>query len=143
MLQHDGSLPDNDYLRTVHYFNDQGDYVPYGDRAALNKVILPEIADIQVTVPEQYRNLTVIQGDSFDLAVSATGDGLSYLWQYRVAGREWTNSTYINDEATLHVTTAVYTSEYRCIVSKGTQVAYSDIISVTVVPPQTDFTVTV
>ena len=93
----------------------------------------PEPPSIIVTVP--YTSRTVNQGEDYEIFVNATGQGLSYLWQYRTEEGQWRDSIYNRtdgDNRTLKVPNAQYDLYYRCIVSNETASVTSQTIKVTI-----------
>lgn len=143
MIQHDGAFPDQEYLKTVKYFdlsrlNEKVTY-QYGSAAELsNESVFPAPKQN----PEQPKDFTVsVLGDmemdvplygKFDLEVKATGDNLTYRWQYSLNNKDWGDSLYNYTEAKLKVDKAIYTSYYHCIVSNGVTTKTTDSIKVNV-----------
>ncbi len=83
-----------------------------------------------VSITSQPANITAKAGDTVTFSVKASGDGLTYQWQYKNAGAaDWVNSG-IKAAKTANMTFAVGTDktlngrQYRCIVkdASGTSV---------------------
>ena len=85
-----------------------------------------------ITTPPTNQSVTVGQTASF--TVEANGDSLSYQWQQKTSGSEWTNipnatsSTY----AITNTTTDMSGNQYRCVVSNSAGSVISDAATLTV-----------
>lgn len=87
-----------------------------------------------ITVSIKVNELKVKYDQPFDVSVDAAGDDLNYKWQYSTDGKEWKDSIYANDSATLNVEKATRNVYYRCIVSNSVKEIISDTITVYVEP---------
>ncbi len=105
----------------------------------------------QTTVFEitgQPESASVRTGESAVFTVSATGDGLTYQWQYRnPATGVWKNSSsatqgYNTDTLTVQATAARNGYQYRCVVSDGEQSLTSDAAALTVTAPSATLAIT-
>lgn len=87
-------------------------------------------------ITEHPESMTVTEGGTARFSVAASGDNLSYQWQYSAdGGRTWSNSTASSAvKPTLSFTAkAAFSGRYyRCVVTDGTQTVTSEKVRLTV-----------
>jgi hypothetical protein len=75
-------------------------------------------------------------GTTVTFAVEATGEGLTYRWQYRDVGGKWTNSSFRAASMSCKLTAERDGREYRCIVTDAwNNKVTSEAAAMTIVPP--------
>ena len=104
--------------------------------AAVGEENIDWLPCVKPSVKTQPKSQTVNEGNTAKFSVSATGEGLSYQWQYRTSKTgSWYNST-LSGAKTMTVsvpaTAARNGFQYRCIVSSVAGSAYSDTATLTV-----------
>ena len=86
------------------------------------------------SIGTQPASQSVTEGGTAEFSVTATGKNLSYQWQQKTSGSEWTNipnatsSTY----AITNTTTDMSGNQYRCVVSNSAGSVISDAATLTV-----------
>ena len=86
------------------------------------------------SIGTQPASQSVTEGGTAEFSVTATGKNLSYQWQQKTSGSEWTNipnatsSTY----AITNTTTDMSGNQYRCVVSNSAGSVTSDAATLTV-----------
>ena len=104
---------------------------------ALGNRIISDPATIIVvpalTITQQPQDFEGKVGESASFSVKATGDGLTYRWQYKDVGGSWANSSFKTASISCKITAARDGRLYRCIVSDayGNKMV-SDAASITV-----------
>ena len=89
----------------------------------------------EFTVKKKTGDLTVSYKDKYDLEVTATGQNLSYEWQYRAMGEtSWGKSDYTANSPKITITSATRDVEYQCVVKSGNETKTSGIFKVYVKP---------
>lgn len=83
-------------------------------------------------ITTQPTNKTATAGEKVTFKVVATGDDLTYQWQYKKPGGSWKDCS--GTSATF--TTTAYASyngyQYRCEISDGTTIVTSNAVTLTV-----------
>ncbi len=71
-----------------------------------------------ITITQQPQNFVGAVGETATFAVGATGEGLTYQWQYREpGGSTWLNSSFKTPSMTCKITAARDGRQYRCVIT--------------------------
>ena len=76
-----------------------------------------------LTITQQPQNFEGPVGATASFTVKATGDGLTYQWQYKDPGGIWTNSSFKTDTVTCKITAARDGRRYRCVITDAYDVS--------------------
>ena len=90
---------------------------------------------VEPTVTTQPADANLAVGDTAKFTVVATGEGLTYRWQYKTPSGSWTNSGqtgYKTATLSVPVTAARNGYQYRCRVSNKAGEVFSDAATLTV-----------
>lgn len=104
--------------------------------------VISEAAALHVVGPlsitTQPHDVTAAVGDTARFKVAATGEGLTYRWQYKTPEGTWKNSGtagYNTDTLTVSATGARNRYQYRCVVENAGGKAISSAATLTVITP--------
>ena len=86
-----------------------------------------------IVITQQPQDFTGKVGDTAVFTVAATGDGLTYRWQYKDVGGTWANSSFKTPSMSCKITAARDGRQYRCVITDafGSRV-YSDAATIRV-----------
>lgn len=88
-----------------------------------------------ITVETITQDMTVAYNQPYQLEVKATGNDLTYEWQFRISSNySWTVSDHTTDSPVFNMPGATRDVYYRCVVSNGKETAYSRDIKISVKP---------
>ena len=136
----EGQTKYNWFLLSPASFADHYRYEDY-NTTAFNSAYPMSTTNYQVpalAIMTQPTNKTVTAGEKAKFSVAATGDGLTYQWQYKSpSGTSWASTTFSGAKtATLTVTTQEKYDgyQYRCVITDGTNTVTSNAATLTVKP---------
>ena len=93
----------------------------YGNEVTTKAATLTVIEENYAEIVSNPKSVTAQVGETVKFTVKATGDGLTYRWQYKTpGGTSWNNSSAADSKTdTLSVTAAAYRDgyQYRCVVT--------------------------
>ena len=134
----EGQTKYNWFLLSPASFADHYRYEDYST-TAFNSAYPMSTTNYQVpalAITAQPTDKTVTAGEKAKFSVAATGENLTYQWQYKSpSGTSWASTTFSgNKTATLTVTTQEKHDgyQYRCKVTDGTTTVYSNAATLTV-----------
>ena len=110
-----------------------------GNTATSNVVTLTVEGSVTVTITGQPTDQSVYEGETATFTVEASGDGLSYVWQFSAdEGETWQNmftDSTVTQTANLDITTEISQNGYqfRCVITDETDYSLtSDVATLTV-----------
>ena len=79
---------------------------------------------IAPVITQQPQNFTGRVGETASFSVAASGEDLTYRWQYKDIGGSWTNSSFKTPSISCKITAARDGRQYRCVITdaNGTKV---------------------
>ena len=86
-----------------------------------------------LAITQQPQNFAGAVGETATFTVKATGEGLTYRWQYKDVGGVWTNSSFRAATMSCKLTEARDGRQYRCVITDvNNNKIYSDAATMTV-----------
>ena len=70
-----------------------------------------------MTITQQPQDYEGLVGSTATFTVAATGDGLTYRWQYKDVGGTWLNSSFKSPTMSCKLTAARDGRQYRCVIT--------------------------
>ena len=100
--------------------------------------VVTVLEDTAFEILTQPESVTGAVGDTVVLHVEASGNGLTYQWQYTTNGSTWRNcgsGTYNTDTLTFALKESFSGRQYRCVVTSGSQSIPSEAATILVGEP--------
>ena len=98
-------------------------------------ILSPALADSEPVITVQPSPVSVDCFSPFSLTAEASGGSLSYQWQYRTVGIDWTDWQNMTSASVTAVAVSEFNEwDFRCVVSNNAGSVESDTVNVSVLP---------